>query len=97
MDEKTMLESSASTPTPQNYLRSIVLFGRNVASYKFALAESLIELAGQGRASLTLEELAVPYARHLFDRFSGCGRQPRPCHRQSPWTVPSGNRWHREL
>jgi hypothetical protein len=30
--------------TPENYWRAVILFGQNVASYKFALAKSLIEL-----------------------------------------------------
>ena len=33
------------TPTLDNYWRAIILFGRNVASYKFALAQVLSELA----------------------------------------------------
>jgi 5-methylcytosine-specific restriction endonuclease McrA len=53
------------TPSHENYLRAVVLFGRNVASYKFALAKSLIDLAGQGYEKVTLEELAVPFSRHL--------------------------------
>ena len=36
-----MSEFCEATPTLDNYWRSIVLFGRNVASYKFALAKSL--------------------------------------------------------
>ena len=36
-----------TTPTVENYFRRlIILFGRNVASYKFALAKAMIELAG---------------------------------------------------
>ena len=31
-------------PTLQSYWRSIILYGRNVASYKFALAKALIDL-----------------------------------------------------
>lgn len=31
-------------PTVENYWRAVILFGRNVASYKFALAKSLYEL-----------------------------------------------------
>jgi hypothetical protein len=53
------------TPSRENYLRAVVLFGRNVASYKFALAKSLIDLASQGREKVTLEELAVPFSNHL--------------------------------
>ena len=31
-------------PTLENYWRSVILFGRNVASYKFALGKSLLDL-----------------------------------------------------
>ena len=31
-------------PTLQSYWRSIILYGRNVASYKFALGKALIDL-----------------------------------------------------
>ncbi|QEP43370.1 HNH endonuclease [Ectothiorhodospiraceae bacterium BW-2] len=52
-------------PTPENYWRAIILFGRNTASYKFALAKALLELHGNGKSQVKLEELAVPYAKHL--------------------------------
>jgi hypothetical protein len=32
-------------PTREDYWRSVILFGRSVATYKFALAMSLLELA----------------------------------------------------
>ena len=32
-------------PAPDDYWRGIILFGSNVASYKSALAQSLLELA----------------------------------------------------
>jgi len=60
-----------ATPTDENQFRSIVLFGRNVASYKFALATALVDLATQGRDVVPLSDLAEPYAlavsRHLKD------------------------------
>jgi hypothetical protein len=31
-------------PSLDNYWRAIILFGRNVASYKFALGKSLLEM-----------------------------------------------------
>lgn len=31
-------------PSLENYWRAVILFGRNVASYKFALAKSLYDL-----------------------------------------------------
>ena len=33
-----------TTQTPDNYWRAIILFGLNVASYKFALPQALTEL-----------------------------------------------------
>ena len=32
-------------PTLENYWRGVILFGLNVASYKFALGKSLLELS----------------------------------------------------
>lgn len=47
------------------YWRSIILFGRNVASYKFALARSLVEIAQNDNDLVPLEDLADPFARHI--------------------------------
>ncbi|MRX81096.1 HNH endonuclease domain-containing protein [Eggerthella guodeyinii] len=47
--------------------RSVILFGKNAASYKFALAQALIDLAKQGKDSVTLEQLAQPYTAHLCE------------------------------
>jgi 5-methylcytosine-specific restriction endonuclease McrA len=54
-------------PTLAEYWRSVILFGNNVASYKFALAKSLLEIAPTGKTIITLEELAQPFARHICD------------------------------
>jgi hypothetical protein len=51
--------------TRDTYWRAIILYGRNVASYKFALAKSLIELSDQGKTAIPLEELAIPFSNHL--------------------------------
>ena len=45
--------------------RRIVLRGANVASYKFALARSILALAESGATTASLEELAVPFSREL--------------------------------
>lgn len=60
---------SAASPETDEW-RSIILFGRNVATYKFALGKSLIELGWQGREAVSLEELAVPFASHLCDHLN---------------------------
>jgi 5-methylcytosine-specific restriction endonuclease McrA len=57
----------STTPTLDEYWRSIVLFGANVASYKFALAKSLLEIAPKGKTFITLEELSQPFTRHLCE------------------------------
>lgn len=45
--------------------RSVVLRGRNVASFKFALAKTVLSLAETGATSASLEELAVPFSQEL--------------------------------
>jgi hypothetical protein len=55
--------------------RSIVLFGRNVASYKFALAASLLDLTPASGDLIRLEELAVPFARHIRQHLSHSDKQ----------------------
>ncbi|SDJ51991.1 HNH endonuclease [Ferrimonas sediminum] len=52
-------------PTLENQWRAIILFGRNVASYKFALAKSLHELAGVNNDLVRLDQLAEPFSRHI--------------------------------
>ncbi|WP_372543731.1 hypothetical protein [Acinetobacter pittii] len=42
-------------PSLENYWRAIILFGRNVASYKFALAKSLYDLKAEGNTIVTLD------------------------------------------
>ena len=60
-------EFVARTPTDESFFRAVILFGRNVASYKLALGKSLIDLALEEREVVSLEELAVPFAQHLTE------------------------------
>jgi hypothetical protein len=62
-----MTEFLGIDPTLEDYWRSIILFGRNVASYKFALAKSLLELAPRNKTIITLEDLAEPFSRHITE------------------------------
>ena len=62
-------------PTRENYWRSIILFGRNVASYKFALAQSLLELKTRGNDLVTLEDLSVPFAHHICTHLAQAPKQ----------------------
>lgn len=54
-------------PSLDSYWRSIILFGRNVASYKFALAKTLLEFISSGKTTLSLEELSEPYSMFLCE------------------------------
>ena len=57
----------STNPTLDEYWRSVILFGKNSASYKFALAKSLLEIAPTGKTFITLDELAQPFSRHLCE------------------------------
>jgi 5-methylcytosine-specific restriction endonuclease McrA len=50
---------------PSEDFRSVVLRGANVASYKFALAKSILSLAESGATSASLVDLAVPFSREV--------------------------------
>jgi hypothetical protein len=62
-------------PTLDNYWRAIILFGRNVASYKFALAKSLYELNAISNDLVNLEQLAEPFSRHLCEHLQHSPKQ----------------------
>tara|TARA_B100001123_G_C15250507_1_gene1002584 strand:- start:248 stop:1267 length:1020 start_codon:yes stop_codon:yes gene_type:complete len=62
-------------PTLENYWRGVILFGRNVASYKFALAKSLLELADKKSDFIALEELAEPFSRHIVEHVKSGHKQ----------------------
>lgn len=72
------------SPSGEDYWRSIILFGKNVACYKFALAKSLLSLAPAEKSVITLDELAEPFSRyvtehlHLSDAQSQASSTPYP-------------------
>ena len=70
-----MTAFTETTPRLENFRRSIVLFGQNVASYEFALGKSLLELAGQDSDTVSLGEFAVPFARHLCEHLQLSDKQ----------------------
>lgn len=62
--EKEILSNRLSLETQW---RSIILFGRNSATYKFAFAKSLLELANKEKTDITLEELSIPFAQNIVE------------------------------
>ena len=70
--------------------RAVVLFGQNSASYKFALARALLELAPAQPGLVRLEELALPFARRIWPHLrSPTARRPPP--RAGSWTPAAGS------
>lgn len=65
-----MSDFLASAPTIDANWRAVVLFGRNVASYKFALART-----NRPDDRVPLEDLAGPFAMHLCGHLRQVDRQ----------------------
>lgn len=63
--EKNITLFQEEKPSLESYWRSVVLFGRNTASYKFSLAESLLDFAKQGKTTVSLDELANPFSGNI--------------------------------
>ena len=53
-------------PRLQDNWRSVMLFGRNVASFNFALGKSPLELTERGPGFVNLEELAEQLSRYRY-------------------------------
>lgn len=62
-------------PSLENYWRGIILFGKNVASYKFALAHALYDVKRDGSDLILLEDLAVPFSQHLCRHLAQAPKQ----------------------
>ena len=60
---------------PEDYWRSIILYGRNVASYKFALASALLELRPKAGSLLKIEDLALIYGSHITRHIKSSPKQ----------------------
>jgi hypothetical protein len=56
-----MTDFLAKSPTLDSNWRAVVLFGRNVASYKLALAKTLLGMADRADDRVSLEDLATPF------------------------------------
>ena len=61
--------------TLEDYWRGIILRGKNSASYKFALAQSLPELKPQSGQLIQLGDIAPTFAKHLTQHLKGSDKQ----------------------
>lgn len=65
----------AHEPALEDYWRAVILFGRNVASYKFALAQALLDLKPASGQLVKLDELAGPFAEHIAEHLKTADKQ----------------------
>jgi 5-methylcytosine-specific restriction endonuclease McrA len=61
--------------TEESQFRAVFLFGRNVATYKFALAKSLLQLSKKDKEFISLEELSPIYVQHMLEHVRSGKRQ----------------------
>ncbi len=62
-------------PSLDSYWRAVVLFGRNSASYKFALAKVLLDLVKPETTKVTLDQLALPFAYAIAEHLKLSDKQ----------------------
>jgi hypothetical protein len=60
-----------TSPSLDSYWRAIILFGRNVASYKFALGQSLLDLGILDKSFISMEDQAEPLAKQIVTHLFG--------------------------
>jgi 5-methylcytosine-specific restriction endonuclease McrA len=62
-------------PSLESQWRSLILFGKNVATYKFAFARSLLDLVDDEKTIITLEELSNPFSKHIISHLKNHDKQ----------------------
>jgi hypothetical protein len=63
--------------TSESRWRSLILFGSNTATYKFAFAKSLLELVGEETTRISLEDLSKPFVLNLANHINIAPKQIR--------------------
>ncbi|MDG1453974.1 MAG: HNH endonuclease domain-containing protein [Methylophilaceae bacterium] len=70
-----MEEFILNDPSLETQWRSLILFGKNSATYKFAFAKSLLDLVEHGSTVIYLEELALTYSSHIVNHLRNHDKQ----------------------
>ena len=65
----------STTPTIEDCWRGVVLYGRNTASYKFALATALLELKPKSGELVKMEDLAPAFAQTIAEHLHTAPKQ----------------------
>jgi len=66
----------------EDYWRAIILRGRNVASYKFALAKTLLDLKPESGQLIKIGELAPLFSSHIAEHLKKANKQGTPASSQ---------------
>src|SRR5687767_5822263 len=61
-----MIPFQINDPSLESQWRAVILFGKNSATYKFAFAKSLLELVEEEKTTVSLQDLAEPFSRHII-------------------------------
>ncbi len=65
-----------NTPSHENQWRAVILFGKNSASYKFALAKTLLSHCQNApQTEISLQDLAKPFALNLCEHLKIADKQ----------------------
>ena len=70
-----MNDFMVNDPSLETQWRSIILFGKNSATYKFAFARSLLELVDNEKNIITLDELSEPFSRYIMEHLAKNDKQ----------------------
>lgn len=70
-----MVDFQYNDPSLESQWRAIILFGKNSATYKFAFAKALLEVVKQEQTSVTLQELAKPFAMSIVEHLKQIDKQ----------------------
>ncbi|PGZ92175.1 HNH endonuclease domain-containing protein [Bacillus sp. AFS029533] len=70
-----MVQFLKDDTSEESQFRAVFLFGRNVATYKFALAKSLLQLSKKNNGFISLEDLSPIYVQHMLEHVRSGKRQ----------------------
>ena len=70
-----MTNFQLNDPSLESQWRAIILFGKNSATYKFAFAKSLLELANKETTRISLKDLADPFSRNILNHLKENDKQ----------------------
>ncbi len=71
----TMTLFQINDPSIEFQWRSLILFGKNSATYKFAFAKSLLEVVEYQKTTISLDDLSIPFANSIITHLKNNDKQ----------------------